>query len=110
MGYKSCDCGGCFEITIDSDFCDECVEAGCDERPDPSDTECCVSRCECDGNLDRGECYCDEDSPNRECTICGEVKRVCCDDGPGGDWCYCVDCCTNDHGPQPEGRVYYPEG
>jgi hypothetical protein len=29
MGYKHCDCGGCFETVIDSEFCDECEEAGC---------------------------------------------------------------------------------
>lgn len=38
-GYVNCGCRDCFEITIGEpgEFCDECVEAGCEP-----DHECCV--------------------------------------------------------------------
>lgn len=41
-GYTPCACGGCFEITLDGRFCFACEEAGCPDRADPSDTNCCV--------------------------------------------------------------------
>lgn len=43
-GYTHCACRDCFEIVVSNDmeqpdFCDECVEAGCE-----SDSECQVER------------------------------------------------------------------
>lgn len=41
-GYTPCACGGCFEIAFDGGFCDDCEDAGCPDRADPSDTNCQV--------------------------------------------------------------------
>ena len=46
---------------------------------------------------------------NTLCNVCGSYD-TCCDDGLGGDWSYCKKHCPIDHGSQPEGRVYYPQG
>ncbi len=42
-GYINCGCRDCFELTIGEpgDFCDECIEAGCEP-----DHECCVEHLE----------------------------------------------------------------
>jgi hypothetical protein len=64
-GYNHCACPSCFEIQIGlpNEYCHECEEAGCGEPRTygRSEEECLVERCECGGNIHRGECYCDED-------------------------------------------------
>jgi len=66
-GYTNCACPGCFEGPIigimGATICDDCKGAGCDDIPtvEQPETECLVVRCECGGNMAKGECYCEED-------------------------------------------------
>lgn len=99
-------CGGDLPAAIDSDELEELDEHLTDGGECPGHLADVPGRACCGAWTADAYEDAEEGTP---CDVCSSTD-TCCDDGPGGDWSRCKAHCDRDHTPQPEGRVYYPQG